>query len=132
MTSCDVINPATEQVLRTVELLDVAAVDDAVPARSPRSAGGPGWPRPTGPPRCGPSPASSTPRLRTRGAGGRQLRTSDRAGEWEAGHVRDVLTYYAAAPERLAGSQIPVAGGLDVTFHEPLAWWASSPRGTSR
>ncbi|MGD0559391.1 MAG: aldehyde dehydrogenase family protein [Streptosporangiaceae bacterium] len=39
---------------------------------------------------------------------------------WEAGHVRDVLTYYAAAPERLAGQQIPVAGGLDVTFHEPL------------
>lgn len=39
---------------------------------------------------------------------------------WEAGHVRDVLHYYAAAPERLAGKQIPVAGGLDVTFHEPL------------
>ena len=39
---------------------------------------------------------------------------------WEAGHVRDVLNYYAAAPERLAGKQIPVAGGLDVTFHEPL------------
>jgi len=31
-----------------------------------------------------------------------------------------VLTYYAAAPERLIGKQIPVAGGLDVTFHEPL------------
>lgn len=30
MTSCDVINPATEEVLRQVELLDVAAVDDAV------------------------------------------------------------------------------------------------------
>jgi acyl-CoA reductase-like NAD-dependent aldehyde dehydrogenase len=39
---------------------------------------------------------------------------------WEAGHVRDVLTYYAAAPERLLGKQIPVAGGLDVTFLEPL------------
>jgi acyl-CoA reductase-like NAD-dependent aldehyde dehydrogenase len=39
---------------------------------------------------------------------------------WEAGHVRDVLHYYSAAPERLAGKQIPVAGGLDVTFHEPL------------
>ena len=25
-----------------------------------------------------------------------------------------------AAPERLSGRQIPVAGGLDVTFHEPL------------
>ncbi|GAA1059747.1 aldehyde dehydrogenase family protein [Agromyces bracchium] len=39
---------------------------------------------------------------------------------WEAGHVRDVLEYSAAAPERLSGRQIPVAGGLDVTFHEPL------------
>ena len=40
--------------------------------------------------------------------------------EWEAGHVRDVLQYYSASPERLSGKQIPVAGGLDVTFHEPL------------
>jgi acyl-CoA reductase-like NAD-dependent aldehyde dehydrogenase len=39
---------------------------------------------------------------------------------WEAGNVRDVLTYYSAAPLRMAGRQIPVAGGLDVTFHEPL------------
>jgi acyl-CoA reductase-like NAD-dependent aldehyde dehydrogenase len=39
---------------------------------------------------------------------------------WEAGNVRDVLHYYAAAPERLLGQQIPVAGGLNVTFHEPL------------
>lgn len=30
MTACQVINPATEQVLTTVELLDEAAVDDAV------------------------------------------------------------------------------------------------------
>jgi len=39
---------------------------------------------------------------------------------WEAGNVRDVLNYYAGAPERLSGRQIPVAGGIDVTFHEPL------------
>ena len=39
---------------------------------------------------------------------------------WEAGNVRDVLDYYAGAPERLSGRQIPVAGGIDVTFHEPL------------
>ncbi|MFD1715697.1 aldehyde dehydrogenase family protein [Amnibacterium flavum] len=42
------------------------------------------------------------------------------SARWEAGHVRDVLTYYSAAPERLLGSQIPVAGGLDITFHEPI------------
>ena len=39
---------------------------------------------------------------------------------WEAGQVRDVLAYYAAAPERLTGRQIPVPGGLDVTFKEPV------------
>jgi acyl-CoA reductase-like NAD-dependent aldehyde dehydrogenase len=39
---------------------------------------------------------------------------------WEAGNVRDVLDYYAGAPERLTGRQIPVPGGIDVTFHEPL------------
>ncbi|MBL3700530.1 aldehyde dehydrogenase family protein [Leucobacter luti] len=39
---------------------------------------------------------------------------------WEAGHVRDVLEYYSGAPERLIGQQIPVAGGMNVTFHEPL------------
>jgi acyl-CoA reductase-like NAD-dependent aldehyde dehydrogenase len=39
---------------------------------------------------------------------------------WEAGNVRDVLNFYAGAPERLHGLQIPVAGGVDMTFHEPL------------
>jgi acyl-CoA reductase-like NAD-dependent aldehyde dehydrogenase len=39
---------------------------------------------------------------------------------WEAGNVRDVLNYYSATPERLVGKQIPVAGGVDITFHEPL------------
>ncbi|MBN9150438.1 MAG: aldehyde dehydrogenase [Micrococcales bacterium] len=39
---------------------------------------------------------------------------------WEAGNVRDVLNYYSASPERHFGRQIPVEGGVDVTFHEPL------------
>jgi acyl-CoA reductase-like NAD-dependent aldehyde dehydrogenase len=39
---------------------------------------------------------------------------------WEAGHVRDVLLYYSSAPERLTGQQIPVPGGLNVTFREPV------------
>src|ERR1700691_4376680 len=42
------------------------------------------------------------------------------AARWEAGQVRDVLQYYSAAPERLIGKQIPVPGGLNVTFHEPV------------
>jgi betaine-aldehyde dehydrogenase len=39
---------------------------------------------------------------------------------WEAGNVRDCLNYYAGAPERMFGRQIPVAGGVDLTFYEPL------------
>ena len=39
---------------------------------------------------------------------------------WEAGNVRDVLEYYSAVPERLFGRQIPVDGGVDITFKEPL------------
>ncbi|MFC7942825.1 aldehyde dehydrogenase family protein [Microbacterium oxydans] len=40
------------------------------------------------------------------------------SARWEAGHVAQVLNYYSADPERLSGRQIPVAGGLDVTFHD--------------
>ncbi|WP_327188747.1 aldehyde dehydrogenase family protein [Streptomyces xinghaiensis] len=39
---------------------------------------------------------------------------------WEAGHVRDLLDYAAGGVERLTGSQIPVAGGVNLTFREPL------------
>lgn len=39
---------------------------------------------------------------------------------WEAGNVRDLLDYAAGGVERLTGRQIPVPGGLDVTFLEPL------------
>ena len=39
---------------------------------------------------------------------------------WEAGNVANVLNYYAGSPERLFGRQIPVAGGVDITFHEPI------------
>src|SRR4030095_10261590 len=39
---------------------------------------------------------------------------------WEAGNVRDVLDYSAGARGRPGGGQSPVAGGLDVTFREPL------------
>jgi betaine-aldehyde dehydrogenase len=43
---------------------------------------------------------------------------SDARGE--VGMVADVFNYYAGAPERLAGKTIPVAGGVDMTFREPL------------
>jgi acyl-CoA reductase-like NAD-dependent aldehyde dehydrogenase len=38
----------------------------------------------------------------------------------EIGMVVDTFRYYAAAPERLLGETIPVAGGVDMTFREPL------------
>jgi betaine-aldehyde dehydrogenase len=42
----------------------------------------------------------------------------DARGEIEM--VAQVFRYYAAAPERLLGQTIPVAGGVDMTFREPL------------
>lgn len=121
MTSCEVINPATEEVLRTVEFVDVEGVDDAVAraASAQRT-----WARL--------APADRAAALRSFAAvvdahidelAALEVANSGHPignAEWEAGHVRDVLQYYAAAPERLSGKQIPVAGGLDVTFNEPL------------
>ena len=39
---------------------------------------------------------------------------------WCANAVGDVLQYFAGAIDKHTGSTIPVAGGIDVTFHEPL------------
>jgi acyl-CoA reductase-like NAD-dependent aldehyde dehydrogenase len=38
----------------------------------------------------------------------------------EMGMVVDTFRYYAGAPERNLGQTIPVAGGVDMTFREPL------------
>jgi betaine-aldehyde dehydrogenase len=38
----------------------------------------------------------------------------------EVGMVAHAFNYYAGAPERLFGKTIPVAGGIDMTFREPL------------
>jgi betaine-aldehyde dehydrogenase len=43
---------------------------------------------------------------------------SDARGEMAM--VVDTFAYYAGAPERLLGDTIPVAGGVDLTFREPL------------
>jgi acyl-CoA reductase-like NAD-dependent aldehyde dehydrogenase len=42
----------------------------------------------------------------------------DARGEIEM--VAETFRYYAGAPERLLGQTIPVAGGVDMTFREPL------------
>ncbi|MFC7672050.1 aldehyde dehydrogenase family protein [Mycolicibacterium sp. GCM10028919] len=121
MTSSTLINPATEEVLRTVEQLDVDAVDDAV-ARA--KVAQKRWAKA--------APAERAAGLRAFAAvvdahvdelAALEVANSGHPignAEWEAGHVRDVLQFYSASPERMAGKQIPVAGGLDVTFHEPL------------
>jgi len=116
-----VINPATEEVLRTVEPLDTGAVDDAVArARVAQKR----W--------AALAPAEQATALRAFAAAvdehvaelaALEVANSGHpisAAEWEAGHVRDVLQYYAASPERLSGKQIPVADGLDITFNEPI------------
>ena len=121
MSTTQLINPATEQVLRTVDLLDAAAVDDAV-ARA--KVAQKSW--------AAQPPAERAAALRSFAAvvdahvgelAALEVANSGHpvsAAEWEAGHVRDVLQFYSATPERLSGKQIPVAGGLDVTFHEPI------------
>ncbi len=121
MTQLELINPATEEVLRAVDQLDAAAVDDAVRRAQAAQRR---WARL--------APAQRADGLRAFaaavGAHRDELAALEVANsghpitsaEWEAGHVRDVLNFYAASPERMAGKQIPVAGGLDVTFNEPL------------
>lgn len=121
MTTTDLVNPASGEVLRTVELFDIDAVDEAV-ARAVTAQRD--W--------AARAPAERAAALRSFAAvvdahigelAALEVANAGHpvsAAEWEAGHVRDVLQFYAAAPERLSGKQIPVAGGLDVTFHEPI------------
>ena len=117
----DVINPATEDVVTTVDLLDQDGTDEAI-ARSRKAFAS--W-RAVAP--------GDRARLLRRFAdavdGDREnlaqlevINSGHTIGNarWEAGNARDVIAYYAGAPERLIGQQIPVADGLDITFHEPL------------
>jgi acyl-CoA reductase-like NAD-dependent aldehyde dehydrogenase len=121
MSTFTVVNPATEEALATVALCSVEEVDDAV-ARA--AAAEPTW--------RAMSPADRASLLRRFASvlddHLEELARLEVAGSghpigqarWEAGNVRDVLMYYAAAPERLCGQQIPVPGGIDVTFREPV------------
>ncbi|HMC70372.1 MAG TPA: aldehyde dehydrogenase family protein, partial [Mycobacteriales bacterium] len=120
-TSYDVINPATEQPVTTVPQLDAGETDAAI-ARAKTAFDD--W--------RDLSPGDRARLLRRFAAAVdganeelAQLEVTNAGhtisnARWEAGNVRDVLDYYSGAPERLSGRQIPVAGGLNVTFHEPL------------
>ena len=116
-----VLNPATEAVLATVPATTPAQLDAAV-ARAAKAQQG--W--------AALAPGDRA-RLLRRFADAVDAHTAELAAlevaeaghtvgnaQWEVGNVRDLLEYAAAGIERLTGRQIPVAGGLDVTFHEPL------------
>ena len=116
-----VIEPATEKVLAEVA---EASVDDADRAVARAKAAYPAW-RAVTPFDRGQllrrfaaaveADAEKLAQLEARNVG---KPISDARGE--VGMVVNVFNYYAGAPERLLGSTIPVAGGVDMTFREPL------------
>ncbi|HJP80021.1 MAG TPA: aldehyde dehydrogenase family protein [Pseudonocardiaceae bacterium] len=121
MTSVEVRNPATEQVIGTIELTSLEQADAAI-ERAHRAQ--PAW--------AALAPGDRA-RLLRRFADAveadqdnlAQLEVTNSGhtignARWEAGNVANVLNYYSAAPERLFGKQIPVPGGVNVTFAEPL------------
>ncbi len=121
MTTFEVRNPATAEVVRQVELTTEAETDAAI-ARA--HAAFPAW-RAVAP--------GDRARLLRRFADAVDADVENLArlevensghtignARWEAGNVRDLLEYSSGAPERLLGKQIPVDGGVNVTFHEPL------------
>ncbi|WP_232837605.1 aldehyde dehydrogenase family protein [Streptomyces atratus] len=116
-----VLNPATEELLATVPSTTAAEVDAAVvrAAAAQRT-----W--------AALAPADRARLLRRFATAvdgeAEQLARLEvqEAGHtlgnarWEAANVRDLLDYAAGGVERLAGRQIPVPGGLDITLLEPL------------
>jgi acyl-CoA reductase-like NAD-dependent aldehyde dehydrogenase len=121
MTTFTVLNPATEEPVTTVAQTSLEETDEAI-ARAAAAAAA--W--------RAVAPGDRARLLRSFAAlvdsAVEELAALEVAGSghpigaarWEAGQVRDVLQYYSAAPERLMGKQIPVPGGLNVTFHEPV------------
>lgn len=117
----EVLNPATEEVLRNLEPATTAEADAAV-ARA--RAAFPKW--------RAVEPADRSRLLRRLAAALDDARedlaqlesrnTGKPIGDarGEMGMVAETFHYYAGAPERLLGDTIPVSGGVDVTFREPL------------
>src|ERR1700723_1038583 len=121
MTDFTVLNPATEQPVTTVTQASAEETDFAI---GRAAAALPAW--------RAVAPGDRARLLRAFAASVdahlEELADLEVAGSghpigaarWEAGQVRDVLQYYSAAPERMIGQQIPVPGGLNVTFREPV------------
>jgi acyl-CoA reductase-like NAD-dependent aldehyde dehydrogenase len=117
----EVVEPATEQVMAEVPRAGTEEVDAAV-ARA--KAAFKQWRAVTPGDRAAllrrladelESKADSLATLEARNAG---KPIADARAEMEM--VVETFRYYAAAPERLLGHTIPVAGGIDMTFREPL------------
>jgi betaine-aldehyde dehydrogenase len=117
----EVIEPATERVMAELPRAGAEEVDAAV-ARA--KAAFPGWRAVAPADRAamlrGLAEAiderrEDLARLEARNAG---KPIGDARGE--IGMVVETFRYYAGAPERLLGQTIPVAGGVDMTFREPL------------
>jgi len=121
VTTATIVNPATEEIVAKVEGASEEAVDAAVAAA--QTAFG-SWRQ------VAPADRGRLLRRFADQVDGHleelaQLEVANSGhtignARWEAGNVRDVLAYYAGAPERLFGRQIPVPGGVDITFKEPL------------
>jgi len=120
-TALNIINPATEDVVASVNMHDVEEVDRAIERAATAYTS---WKTVTPADRARilrkfsdvvDSHIEELAQLEVANSG----HTISNA-RWEAGNVRDVLAYYSGAPERHAGKQIPVAGGVDITFYEPL------------
>src|SRR3954451_23933542 len=121
MSTFTVLNPATEEVVTEIQLLDIEETDAAI-ARSREAFLSWRTVSPGDRARLLRSFAEAVDGDRENLA---QLEVENAGhtignARWEAGNARDVIAYYSGAPERLIGQQIPVANGLDVTFHEPL------------
>jgi len=120
-TTLKVIEPATEKVMAE---LDEATVEEADAAVARAKAAYPAWKAVSPKDRANlmrrvaatvEKHHEELAQLESRNVG---KPISDARGE--VGMVVDVFNYYAGAPERLAGKTIPVAGGVDMTFREPL------------
>jgi betaine-aldehyde dehydrogenase len=117
----EVVEPATEDVMATVPRAGTEETDAAV---ANAKAAFPGWRR-IAPPdrsallhRLADALADSQEDLATLEARNAGKPIADARGEMAM--VVQTFRYYAAAPERLLGQTIPVAGGVDMTFREPL------------
>jgi acyl-CoA reductase-like NAD-dependent aldehyde dehydrogenase len=120
-STVQVLEPATEEVMAELPKAGPEEADDAI-ARAKQAF--PAWRAVTPADRADlmrrisaalRDHAEDLARLEARNVG---KPISDARGE--VAMVADVFNYYAGAPERLLGSSIPVAGGIDVTFREPL------------